>query len=282
MKKIDLAARAAFCLALAAALPLPASADGDQEILAPHPMAVYQASVPEKGGVDNVRLSKDSLGMLRAHFKSRLQPGDRIEEFSRDDEEGFSVVYAKKVGKKELRVTQVTVTARADKAAPHQAFGELSNQVRMGRHSEAEFKLLQNEHAGIESAYFRRAAGAPGKGSEADLILERAHKAAHPDGDKLKAAGKNHKVSEGDKAEAKELKRKMKELKAQGDIAGMMALAQSNKKFQGPPAGMEDAARMAAEDRNRDTWDIWVKCLKDTSVAAYRTRLVYAPAAIRN
>ena len=74
----------------------------------------------------------------------------------------------------------------------------------------------------------------------------------------------------------------MKELKAQGDIAGMMALAQNSKKFQGPPAGMEEAAKMADEDRNRDTWDIWVKCLKDTSVASYRTRLEYSQAALKN
>lgn len=279
MKKINLAVCAAFCLACQAGLPAPAAADGDQEILAAHPIEVYPGSVPEKAGSETARLSKDGIGAVRSFYKSRLKPGDRLEDFSGDGEAGFSVIYTKKVGNRELTALEVRVSARTEKTPPHQAFGELHNQTQLGRHSEAEFKLLESEHAAIGSAYFRRA---PGGGTEADLILERAHKAAHPDEQKLKAAGRKHKVSDGDKAEAKELKRKMKELKAQGDIAGMMALAQGSKKFQGPPAGMEEAAKMAAEDRNRDTWDIWVKCLKDTSVAAYRTRLEYSPAALKN
>jgi hypothetical protein len=266
---------AALCAAAQGLAPAALRADEGEEVLTAHPMAVYPGSVEAKDGDRLARLSKDDLPALRKFFESKLQPGDKIEEFKDDGEAGFNVTYTKKMGRRDQTVQEVRVSVRTEKRPPHQAFGELNAQVSMGRHKEAELRALEKEYGGIDTAYFRAYRGEGRARDEAERILEAADKEAHPDSDKLKAAGRKSKVSAGDKAEAQEFKKKMKELKAQGDIAGMMALAQSNKKFQAPPEGMADAARMAAEDRNRDTWDLWVKCLKDTKAAAYRTRLEY-------
>lgn len=278
MKIKNLFAVAALCFAVQG--PGRLLADGGEEILLPHSMPVYPGSVQVDEDNSLNRLTKDSLAAVRKYFEANLQPGDSIKAFTEDGEAGFNVMYTKKVGSRNLTVLQVRVAARTEKRPPHQAFGELNAQVSAGRHKEPELQALLKEYGEIDLAYFRRGA-AGGRGDEADQILSAAHKQAHPDEARLKAAGKKNKVSADDKAEAKELKKKMKELKAQGDFAGMMALAQSNKKFQAPPAGQMEAARLAAEDRNRDTWDLWVGCLKETRAAAYRTRLEYASDALK-
>jgi hypothetical protein len=279
MKIKTLAVCAALCAAAGVA-PVALLADDGGEVLAAHPMPLYPGSVQVDEKDHLARLTKDGPEAVKKFFEARLQPGDKIEPFSGDGEAGFTVFYSKKLDGRLQTVQELRVTARTEKRPPHQAFGELFSQVSSGRHKEAELKALEKEYGDIDSAYFRRgAAGA--RGDEATQILAAAHKQAHPDEARLKAAGKKGKVSADDKAEAKELKKKMKELKAQGDIAGMMALAQSNKKFQAPPAQQMEAAALAAEDRNRDTWDLWVKCLKDTKAAAYRTRLEYSSDALK-
>lgn len=272
---------AALCLPAQVLTPAALFADGGDEVLAAHPMPVYPGSVQRNSGDKLGLLSKDDLAAVRKYFEARLKPGDRIENFSEDGETGFSVIYTKKSGKKELKAFELRVSERTDKRPPHQAFGELNAQVSAGRHSAAELKALEKEYAGLDSAYFRDNEEGGRARDEAALILERADLQAHPDAGKLKAAGRKNKVSAEDKADAQEFKKKMKELKAQGDIAGMMALAQSKNKFQAPPANQAEAVKMAAEDRNRDTWDLWVKCLKDTKAAAYRTSLQYSAEALK-
>ena len=269
-----------LCAALCpAAGPAPVLADGDVEMLEAHAMPLYPGSVEEKDGEKLNRLTKDDLASVRKYFEARLKPGDRIEDFSGDGEAGFRVIYARKVGKRELTAQEVSAAARTDKRPPHNAFGELNAQVSMGRHGRAELDALLREYGDIDAAYYRAARGARAR-DEYGLLEERAFAEAHPDADKLKAAGKRGKVSAGDKAAAQDLKRRMQELKKQGDIAGMMALAQSRNQFQAPPAGMAGAAKTAADDLARDTWDVWVKCLKDTKAAAYRVRIDYAAAAL--
>lgn len=282
MKLKDLAVCAALLAAAQCFGPGALRADEGEGVLAAHPVAAYPGSVAERDGDRLARLTRDDLAAVRKFYESKLQPGDRIEPYAADGETGFTVVYAKKVGKREQTAFELRAVTRTDKRPPHQAFGELNAQVSMGRHAEAELAALQQRYGDIDSAYFRTVPGEGRSRDEAALLLEAAHKAAHPDGDKLKAAGRKSKVSADDKAEAKEFKKKMKELKAQGDIAGMMALAQGNKKFQSAPAGMADAAAMAAADRDRDTWDLWVKCLKDTKAAAYRVRLEYSADALKD
>lgn len=280
MKIKNLLAAAALCLAGQGFAPGALYADGGDEILAAHPMPLYPGSVTASGEEKLARLSKDDLAAVRKYFEARLKPGDKVKPYTGAGEAGFEVTYTKKVGSREQTVLEVRVTARTEKRPPHQAFGELSAQVGAGRHKEAELKAIEGEYGAIDSAYFRRSAGQAG--DEAGALLARAHKLAHPDEARLKAAGRKSKVPDEDKAEAKELKKKMKELKAQGDFAGMMALAQNSKKFQSPPAGQAEAAKLAAQDRERDTWDIWLNCLKETKAAAYRTRLEYAQDALKD
>jgi hypothetical protein len=63
----------------------------------------------------------------------------------------------------------------------------------------------------------------------------------------------------------------MQEMKARGDIAGMMQMAQQ---FQGATKG--ETANQAAGEMNRDLWPLWSQCLQDMHAVAFRTRLEYS------
>ena len=145
-------------------------------------------------------------------------------------------------------------------------------------HTEAELQAAETAYGEVATAYYRTVQD-PQTGktiNEGELIVKRAHKAAHPNEAQLKEAGKQNKVSDEEKAAAQEVKRQMQELKTKGDIAGMMQLAQSRKEFQGPPANQQQAMQLAMADMNRDTWPIWINCLQELKAAGYATKIVYS------
>ena len=279
-------------------LPSSLQADGGKEFVTAHPMPMYPGSVPASNTDRSHRLSKDSLDQVQNFFKAHMRPGDRIEPFSKDDGTGFCIVYAEKAGSRELKASEVCASKKAPKSTPknqaieqtiagagvalrkvdHPAFDEMAALVTRGLHSEAELRAAEKEYGGVPAGYFRTVQD-PGTGKsidEGDLILKRAQKEAHPNQEQLRAAGKNSKVSAEDKAAAQDVKRQMQELKAKGDIAGMMQLSQSRKDFQGPPANQREALKLAQDDRNRDTWAIWLNCLKELKAAAYVTKMAYS------
>jgi len=286
-----------LCLLVTGFMPPSLYADGGKEFVTAHPMPTYPGSVPASETDRSHRLSKDSLDQVQSFFKARMQPGDRVEAFDKDNETGFCIVYAEKAGNRELTALELCASRKTKKAVPknqameqtiagagvalrkvdHPAFDEMAALVTKGLHAEAELRAAEKEYGEVTTSYFRTVRDPEtGKSiNEGDLIVQRAQKEAHPNQKQLKAAGKNNKVSAEDKAAAQDVKRQMQELKAKGDIAGMMQLAQSRKDFQGPPANQREAMRLAEDDMNRDTWALWLNCLKDLKAAAYKTKVVY-------
>ena len=279
-------------------MPTTLHADGGKEFVTAHAMPVYPGSVAISEGDRSQRLSKDSLELVENFFKGKLRPGDRIEPFSKDDSSGFCIVYAEKDGGRELKANELCASRKISASSPqnqafqqtiagagvtlskvdHPAFNEMSALIARGMHTEAELRAAEQQYGAVATGYYRNVQDTQtGKSiSEGELIVKRAHQAAHPNEAQLKAAGKQNKVSAEDKAAAQEVKRQMQELKAKGDIAGMMQLAQSRKEFQGPSANQQQAMQLAMVDMNRDTWPIWMNCLQELQTAGYATKIIYS------
>ena len=273
-------------------------ADGGKEFVTAHTMPGYPGSVAISEGERAQRLSKDSLELVEQFYRGKLRPGDRIEPFSKGDSTGFCIVYAEQAGGRELKANELCASKKASASTAqtqafqqtvasagvtiskvdHPAFNEMSALVTRGMHSETELRAAEKEYGEVGTAYYRTVQDAQtGKSiSEGELIVKRAHKAAHPNEAQLKEAGKQNKVSAEDKAAAQEVKRQMQELKAKGDIAGMMQLAQSRKEFQGPSANQQQSMQLAMADLQRDTWPIWINCLQELKAVGYATKIVYS------
>jgi hypothetical protein len=260
------------CLFLAASS---SRADGGDEILQPHPLAIYPGSVPESTSHPVARLTKDGLETVQAFFSSKFVAGDKLEPYEQDTERGFVLNYHKMIGKREQSAFEARFTARHLEHSPLEALGELAVQVKLGHHTEAEYQAMEKEYGGLCNAYYREVKGDDGKTArEGDLIYRRYAQQAHPDSDR--PAGPSPDDKQRAKAKAAEIKKQMKALKAKGDIAGMMKLAQENR-----DPKMEAMTRAQADQvMNRDTWDLWVKCLAEMKAAAYWTRINYAESAV--
>ncbi len=287
-----------LCALIAWAVPSTLYADGGKEFVTAHTMPSYPGSVAVSDDDRSQRLSKDNLSLVESFFKGKMRPGDRIEPFTKGDSTGFCIVYAEQDGGRELKTNELCASKKILASSPqgqafqqtiasagvalskvdHPAFNEMSALITRGMHTEAELRVAEQAYGEVATAYYRTVQDAQtGKSvNEGELIVKRAHKAAHPNEAQLKEAGKQNKVSAEDKAAAQEVKRQMQELKAKGDIAGMMQLAQSRKEFQGPPANQQQAMQLAMADMNRDTWPIWINCLQELKAAGYATKIVYS------
>lgn len=242
-------------------------ADGGEEVIQVHPVALYPGSVQEFDTDKTIRLTKDRLDAVRKFFETRKTPGDRLEPFQEERETGINLVFHKKIGGKEQSILEVAFASRKPDAEFHPALGELQEQVALGRHSEAELKTLRQKYRNLHLAYFRQVQDDEGQlASEGEVIYRAAYKAAHP---KL-AQGSEGERAAG-KAKGRELRKQMQALKAKGDYAGMMQLAQQGNP--GPRQTPGGAAAMTA--MARDTWSLWVDCLEALDKAAYWTRLNY-------
>lgn len=279
-------------------MPSALHADGGKEFVTAHAMPLYPGSVAISEGDRSQRLSKDSLELVESYYRGKLRPGDRIEPFTQGDSSGFCIVYAEKDGGRELKANELCASKKISAATAqthafqqtiasagvtlskvdHPAFNEMSALITRGMHTEAELRAAEQQYGAVATAYYRTVQDTEtGKRlGEGELIVKRAHQAAHPNEAQLKAAGKQNRASAEDKAAAQEVKRQMQELKAKGDIAGMMQLAQSRKEFQGPSANQQQAMQLAMADMNRDTWPIWINCLQELQTAGYATKIVYS------
>lgn len=283
---------------IAGLVPSTLYADGGKEFVIAHAMPSYPGSVAVSDDDRSQRLSKDNLSLVESYFKGKMRPGDRIEPFTKGDSTGFCIVYAEQDGGRELKVNELCASQKLVPSTPqnqafqqtiasagvtlskvdHPAYNEMTALVTKGMHTEAELRAAEQAYGEVATAYYRTVQDAQtGKSvNEGELIVKSAHKAAHPNEAQLKEAGKQNKASAEDKAAAQEVKRQMQELKAKGDIAGMMQLAQSRKEFQGPPANQQQAMQLAMADMQRDTWPIWINCLQELKAAGYATKIVYS------
>ena len=240
---------------------------GDKVILA-HPVTVYPGSIREVATERTIWLTKDKFADVKKYYETKKDPGDRLEPFRKENETGINLVLHKTINGQNQSVLEAQVSSRTPDSNFHKALRELQAQAAMGKHSQAEYQQLEEKYKDLHLAYFRQIEDADGRMiSEGEVIYRKAWKEAHP---KTKSTDSAAEHTEG-KARAQEQKRQMQELKTKGDIAETMQLAQQSNKS--PSQTSADAAAMSA--MNRDTWDLWVKCLEDVNRAAFWTRLYF-------
>lgn len=257
----------AIGLAVAGAVSL-SQADEDVETIQAHSLAPYPGGVQEHDTGRTHLLSKDDLTAVKAFYEKHLLPGDRLEPFKTEDRHGFKLIFHRTIAGREQSVMELEFSAKPVDAILHPALAELHDQLKLGTHSAAEYKDLEKQYKTLTAAYFRMVKDDSGRRvSEGDAIYAKAAKAAH--GEKPAEMSADERAR--GKAKAKEIQKEMKALKAKGDIAGMMRLSQERSQSLKIPKTEE----AAIASMNKDTWDIWVKCLQDSAAAAYWTRLQY-------
>nr|NJM01431.1 hypothetical protein [Desulfobacula sp.] len=245
-------------------------ADGGEELPPPRSLPKYGNAVKAVETDDTLLLTKDSVAAVKKFFDTNKQDGDRLEDSPADGSQGFQMSFFKKIDGREKSVPLVRFEEKTPDANLHPALGELKGQVLMGKHSEAEYQALEDKYKTLHLAFFRQVSDDQGRSvSEGESIYRKAYNQAHgKDKSAVQAGGEDQAAG---KAQAQEMKKKMQEMKAKGDIAGMAAMAQQ---FNTSPGQTKQGAA-AMDEMIRDTWDLWVKCLEDIEKAAYRTRLKY-------
>jgi len=244
-------------------------ADGGEEMPPPRPMPKYAGAIQVFETDQTLFLTKDSLDMVKKFFEAKSQDGDRVEPLPAEGKQAFQMSFYKKIQGKEQSVQLLEVEGKTPDGNMHPALGELKGQVLMGKHSEAEYQVLENKYKNLHLAYFRQVSDDEGGTiSEGKKIYKKAYNQVHGK-DKDAQSGS---PDQAQKAQADDLKKQMQALKAKGDIAGMMALAQKS----GASSGQTRAGAAAMDEMSRDTWDIWVKCLHDIEAVAFWTQLQYA------
>lgn len=260
-----------FCFILVnALLSTNANADGDnREIPKSHPVALFTDAIPATDSPSpNKYFSKKSVDEVKAFFDSGRQSTDRFEPYSNQDEKG-TVLYTTNLGK---RFDLVTISTKATQESyAGQAFGQLQALSMRGMHKENEFKEIESKYSILKSSYFKKVKDQQDHTkSEAEIIYRKYLKIAHPDLEK--SSGKQNESEEykAGKAKAIEMRKQMQEMKAKGDIAGMMNMAQNSKGPQIPKEGQKYMDAM-----NKDTWATWVECLDEMSKASFQTSITY-------
>lgn len=249
-----------------------AFADGDgKEIPLPHSVNLYPDAVPssedtEAHGHD---LSKNRIDEVKAFFDSGRGPNDRLEPFSEGDQKG-SVLVMDKLGKKFELVT-ITTRTKSDHYVG-EAFGQMKALSLRGMHSDAEFREIENSHSDLKGAYFRKIKTPDGNlKSEAEVIYKKYLDMAQGGLDKSSSGSDDSSQQNEGKARAAEMRKQMQEMKAKGDISGIMNMAQKNRSSSGVPK----EAQKYMDVMNKDTWSVWVKCLDEMKNAAYYTSINY-------
>lgn len=247
-----------------------ARADAGVGVIQPHLLAVYAPADLQDPPDRTQMVSKDPVAKVKKYYEGRLEAGDKIEELQNANEHGFKLTFYQAVDGQPQSVQLLQVTEKLPEEGPgaiiHPALGELKGLVQKGLHTEAEYQEMEKQYQNLNLAYYRRVDdGEGGTDDEGERIYRQAKDKAHG-GEKFEVD--QNELAAG-KAKAKELKKQMKALKAKGDIAGMMKLAQQSKLA--PPKGAQKAMDAAA----KDTWDIWAACLRDLKAAAYWTKLEF-------
>lgn len=245
-----------------------ADSDGEADIILAHPISIYPGSDQEFSTDQTTRLTKDGFEEVRTYYEANKDSSDILEPFQQDNENGMHVVFHQVIKGKEQTLVEVTFTSQLENTDFHDALGELQAQVAMGRHSADEYQALSTKYKDIHRAYFRQVDdGDGGTVDEGKMIYRKAYNEAHP---KKQSTGSVSEQAAG-KAKGQDLRKQMQAMKAKGDLAGIMQLAQQANRSPGQTS--EGAAALSA--MNQDTWDLWVNCLEDMNQVAYWTRLQY-------
>lgn len=247
-----------------------ALADSVCEFPPPRPMKSHPGSVPaseQQMAPHRVRLSRERLEDIRRAYESGANAGDSYQEQSDAEYKTLSIFQRQTACNQTRNVLALKVRERiGENPNASQAFGALKAMVVMGMHSEDEYRDVEKRYGTALKAFFREVnATDQAVADEARLILERCRREEKQQRSQFAAP------TAGDRQQAADLRKKMQEMKARGDIAGMMQMAQQ---FQGVAKG--DTAKQATTEMNHDLWPLWSQCLQDMHAAAYRTRLEYS------
>lgn len=253
-------------------LPLLAYADGGCEFIASaRPVKAYPGSVAASDGMTppiKQRLSKQGINSIRNAYNGQLQPGESLQEKADSEIRTLALIQRQSACGQTRDVVALKISERAAEN-PHasQAFTALKAMTLMGQHSEAEYQQVVTQYGLALKAYFRSIAGPDGQlVDEGRLILDRCRK------QEAQQRGRFAPATSADKQQASEMRAKMREMKARGDIAGIAEMAQQ---FQNSGRG-NAAANLGKQEMNRDLWPLWLQCVKDMHAAAYLTRLDYS------
>lgn len=263
--------RVAAIFATLLLLPLPAYADGSCELIAPaKPLKPHPGSVAASDGMSPPylnRLSKQGLPEIRKAYVGQQQPGDFFQEKAENETRTLALFQRQAACGKTRDVLALKISERtADNPNASQAFGALKAMTLLGQHSEAEYQQVLKRYGLTLKAYFRTVITPEGKSvDEGRLILDRCRK------QEAQQRGQTTPATAANKQQSKEMRAQMQEMKARGDIAGMMQMAQQ---FQSSGRG-DAAANQGKQEMNRDLWPLWLQCVKDMHAAAYLTRLDY-------
>lgn len=248
----------------------PAVHADEAEVIQVHPIEVYPGAVLEDVDHPAQMLTKDKLATVKQFFESHKQPEDRFEAFKETRTQGECLVFHDLIGNREETVEELRIIERIpDDDEPFDALGELKRLVVLGKHSEAEYQALEKQHKVLKSAFYRQVKDEKNeKIPEDEAIYRAASQQAHGE---LINAKPTKEEKAADQARSKDIKQKMKALKAKGDFAGMMKLAQETKLSPLQKRMMS----ATVSDMEKDAWPIWVKCLEDMAAAAYWTKIQY-------
>lgn len=246
------------------------NADGDNRpIPKSHPVALFPDAVPSTDSPSpDVYFSKKSVEEVKAFFDSGRQADDKFEPYSEQDGKG-TVLYTVNLGK---RFDLVAITTKATQESyVGQAFGQLQALSMRGMHTESEFKEIENKYSALKTSYFKKVKDDQDHTkSEAEMIYRKYLKTAHPDLEKSTGKERDSEEYKAGKAKAMEMRKQMQEMKAKGDISGMIGMAQNSKGPQIPKYGQKYMDAM-----NKDTWATWVECLEEMSKASFQTSITY-------
>lgn len=245
-----------------------ADMDAGEEVITPHPLALYPGSVPVFDTDQQLLLTKDDVGLVKKFFETNKQDDDRVEPSNAENRQGYQVTFYKKVKDEEQSIQVLQFEENTPDTNMHPALGELKAQTVMGKHSEAEYQVLEEKYKNLHLAFFRQVLDDQGQSvSEGEKIYRKVYDQVHGKA----TSGAPNPQDQAMKAKGQDLKKQMQEMKAKGDMAGMMQLAQN---FSKSP-GQTKAGASAMAEMNKDTWDQWVTCLKDIEAVAYKTQLHY-------
>jgi len=250
-------------------------ADGDAagEVVVPHPMVMYPGAVQSVNTDSTAFLTKDNINVVKKFFETHKHNGDRMEPFQIDNTQGYIINYYAKIGGREQFTRIVEFETHLPDTNIHPAIGELKLQVAMGKHSEADYQTQEQKYKHLHLCFFRLVDdGQGGTISEGEKIYRKTYNQVHNQETTSSLTGQDP----AKKAQAQDMRRQMQEMKAKGDLAGIMNMAQNSNKS----PRQTSAGAAAIDSATRDTWDLWEKCLRDMDAVAYRTSLKYTLAPV--
>ena len=233
------------------------------------------------------RVTNDGLDRVKAYYQKLLGPYDIIEPLSDQAgfRKGFAVIY--RVHYQGTAVAALLEFARLEVTMPDsvgfksrtmgyehmlpQPLVQLRSLIGRFGHTREDFDKLFNQYQWL------RFIQSWDPSSDGPMIIRKYHDQVY--GPMPKNAPKAKKGDAAAKAELAQKRKKMKDLKASGDMAAMMALAQE---MQAQAAGTSEGEagmeimQQQMEGLEKDSWGEWTDCLSEMAQAARWVRLEYS------